>query len=117
MRRIIKLSVIAALVTVLAHELHHPCDRDNASSPEEMGAYWGILQMLGTLAQKSSDARLATAKDLCMKLFTKLTASRKGEYRVGQTSASGPVSSAGTSASGAESEFTCRYLTKEMIFS
>jgi hypothetical protein len=102
MHRMIKLSVIAALVTVLAHTLHHPGDKDNAPSQDEMGEYWQMLQMLGTLAQKSSDARLATAKDLCMMLFSKVTASRKAEHCDGRTGASGAVTR--SSARGAELE-------------
>jgi hypothetical protein len=98
----IKLSVIAALVTVLAHTLHHPSDADNAPSQNDMREYGRILQMLGTLALKSSDSKLATARDLCMSLFSKVDPSRK--LWVGPTSASGAE----------PAEVT--YLSQEMIF-
>jgi hypothetical protein len=104
MRRMIKLSVIAALVTVLAHTLHHPSDADNAPSQNDMREYGRILQMLGTLALKSSDSKLATARDLCMSLFSKVDASRKAKLWVGPTSASGAE----------PAEVT--YLSQEMIF-
>lgn len=83
----IKLAVIAALVTVLAHTLHHPSDTEKAPLPEEMVEYGRILQMLGTLAQKSSDSKLATARDLCMMLFAKVDASSKAKLRVGPSRA------------------------------
>ncbi|KAF2791527.1 hypothetical protein K505DRAFT_376704 [Melanomma pulvis-pyrius CBS 109.77] len=73
----IKIPVIAALVTVLAHTLHHPSDTGGAPSRTEMREYGRILQMLGTLAQKRRDARLQTARELCMRLFSKVDASRR----------------------------------------
>lgn len=71
----IKLPVVAALCTVLSQAIHNPSV--DAISPAEMHAYSSILYMLTTLAEKSRDAELKRARDLCMTLFSKIDSARR----------------------------------------
>jgi len=65
----IKLPVVAALVTVLAHHIRTPAGPPSAETLRE---YTRVLSTLGTLATKSQDLELQRARDVCMTLFSKL---------------------------------------------
>jgi hypothetical protein len=88
MHRLIKLPVIAALVTVLSVHLHSlpitpaptvPRDAtptcttsSKPPSSDVMREYMSILRTLGTLVQRSGDLELQRARELCMMLYTKV---------------------------------------------
>ncbi|KAF2872182.1 hypothetical protein BDV95DRAFT_606739 [Massariosphaeria phaeospora] len=64
----IKLPAVAALVVVLAHYTHAA----DAPSHEAMREYSTIIRTFETLVQKSRDAELRKATDLCVMLFSRV---------------------------------------------
>jgi len=86
----IKLPIIAALVTVLSHHLHaltpsppsvpsNPSIRECTATttspsptPDAMREYMRILRTLGTLAQLSGELEIQRARELGMMLYTKV---------------------------------------------
>ena len=86
------MSVIAALVTVLGHAVHHPSDSSGVPTQDEMRAYRSILSVLEAMAQRSHDGKLEKAKDLCMSLFSKVDASRSPRPAAGGASGNPQVS-------------------------
>ncbi|CAI6339983.1 unnamed protein product [Periconia digitata] len=75
---LLKSSIIAALVTVLAHYLHAPAPE--APSPEQMKAWSGILRSMGLLIKESEDVELTRAHELGMMLFTQVDSSLRVKW-------------------------------------
>jgi hypothetical protein len=82
--RLVRLSILAALCTVLAHAVHNPWYDPSAVVS---GQYGDILQMIAALAQKSHDPEFLKAADVCVGLFHKVNSSRRESEMQSMTNA------------------------------